>query len=254
MEEKVMLHQPIRMYHELASWWHLLSPPEDYAEEAEIYRAAIAQNSSIETKTLLELGSGGGNNASHLKTFFKVTLVDLSEQMLAVSRKINPGIEHLHGDMRCLRLNREFDAVFIQDAIAYMTTAKDLRQAIDTAYIHCRPGGVSLFAPDYTKENFFPSTYHDGTDGDNRSMRYLEWVHDPDSEDNTFLVDYAFLLKTGDDVRCEHERQACGLFCQAEWMHHISEAGFEPMMLPFRHSESVTENDVMFVGRKPSVP
>ena len=38
--------------------------------------------------SVLELGSGGGNNASHLKQHFDMVLVDLSAGMSAVSRKL----------------------------------------------------------------------------------------------------------------------------------------------------------------------
>ena len=41
-------------------------------------------------ETLLELGSGGGNNASFLKMRFDMTLVDLSPGMLEVSRAALP--------------------------------------------------------------------------------------------------------------------------------------------------------------------
>jgi trans-aconitate methyltransferase len=59
-----------------------------------------------------------------------MTLVDLSEEMLVVSRRLNPECEHLLGDMRTLRLGRSFDAVFVHDAIDYMTTEADLRRAV----------------------------------------------------------------------------------------------------------------------------
>ena len=92
------------------------------------------------TQTLMELGSGGGNNASHLKAYFQMTLVDCSPEMLAVSKRLNPGCEHIVGDMRTVRLGRVFDAVFIHDAVMYMRTEKDLRQAMETSYIHCQEG------------------------------------------------------------------------------------------------------------------
>ena len=41
-----------------------------------------------EARTLLELGSGGGNNASHLKARFECTLTDLSPDVLALRRSI----------------------------------------------------------------------------------------------------------------------------------------------------------------------
>ena len=79
-----------RLYTDLSSWWQLLSEPLHYAEEAEFYRRLITDRSAIPVKTVLELGSGGGNNASHLKPYFSMTLVDRSPGMLAVSRGLNP--------------------------------------------------------------------------------------------------------------------------------------------------------------------
>ena len=67
-----------RMYTELASWWPLLSAPEDYLEEATFYSKTLLGAVERSTCTLLELGSGGGNNASHMKKHFDMTLVELS--------------------------------------------------------------------------------------------------------------------------------------------------------------------------------
>src|ERR671910_1417931 len=125
-----------KMYGELAGWWPLLSAPAAYAEEAEIFRRLLATAGDRAPETVLELGSGGGNNASHLKASFRLTLVDLSAGMLEVSRELNPGCEHVQGDMRTVRLGRVFDAVFVHDAVMYMTTAEDLRQAVETAFVH----------------------------------------------------------------------------------------------------------------------
>ena len=100
----------MRLYSELAGWFHLLTAPEDYEEEAaEIVKLAEAAGEG-ELRTLLELGSGGGNNASHLKHRFECTLTDVSEEMLEVSRALNPECEHLAGDMRTLRLARTFES------------------------------------------------------------------------------------------------------------------------------------------------
>src|SRR5688572_18619794 len=109
------------MYGELASWFHLLTSPDEYAVEAEFYGRVLTEAAEIPVKTVLELGSGGGNNASHLKEAFDLTLTDISEEMLALSERINPSCEHIRGDMTTLRLEREFDAVFAHDALDYMT-------------------------------------------------------------------------------------------------------------------------------------
>ena len=63
-----------RLYSDLSSWWPVLSAPEDYTEDAAFYQKTIIAACSSTPQTLLELGSGGGNDASHLKAFFTMTL------------------------------------------------------------------------------------------------------------------------------------------------------------------------------------
>lgn len=153
-----------------------MSAPADYEEETANYGNHLAQFGDEPARTVLELGSGGGNNASFLKHLFKMTLVDPWPGVLAHSLKINSECEQHRGDMRTFRLARggQFDRVFIHDAICYMTTADDLRQAIDTAFFHCRPGGALLIAPDCVSETVQPGTETGGHDGPQGSLRYLE--------------------------------------------------------------------------------
>jgi SAM-dependent methyltransferase len=241
-----------KLYDELAGWWQLLSAPEDYAEEAAFYQQSLLEACARPCRTLLELGSGGGNNASHLKRRFSMTLVDLSPRMLEVSRALNPECEHIEGDMRTIRLGRRFDAVFVHDAIVYMTTEDDLRRAIETAYVHLEPGGAAVFAPDHLLENFRPSTDHGGHDGPDRSMRYLEWTWDPDPADRSYVVDYTCVLREGNGpVRVEHDRQVEGLFARAEWLRLLSGAGFAPSAVAFNHSELEPGSYEVFVCRRP---
>jgi SAM-dependent methyltransferase len=241
-----------KMYDELASWWPLLSAPADYEEEAASYAAMLAAACDQPLRTVLELGSGGGNNASHLKARFDLVLVEPSEGMRKVSRALNPECEHIEGDMRTARLGRQFDAVFVHDAVCYMTTETDLRLAIETAFLHCKPGGVALFAPDHVTENFQPSTDHGGHDGETHGLRYLEWTRDPDPADTTYVVDYAYLLRTPDGaVRVEHDRHVEGLFSRATWLRLLSDAGFEPRVVPFEHSELEPGSHEVFVARRP---
>lgn len=203
-------------------------------------------------RTLLELGSGGGNNASHLKARFEMILVEPSPGMLAVSRALNPDCEHVQGDMRTARLGRQFDAVFVHDAVCYMTTQSDLRLAIETAFVHCRPGGAALFAPDFVRENFRSSTDHGGHDSHTAGLRYLEWTWDPDPSDTTYLVDYAYLVRAPDgSVRVEHDRHVEGLFGRADWLRLLSQAGFQPAVVPIEHSELEPGSHEAFVAKRP---
>ena len=241
-----------KMYEELASWWPLLSPPADYEEEASFYARTLADASAGPIRTMLELGSGGGNNASHLKSRFELVLVEPSAPMRAVSLALNPDCEHVDGDMRSVRLGREFDAVFVHDAVCYMTTESDLQLAIETAFVHCRMGGVALFAPDFVRDTFRPGTDCGGSDDGLRGLRYLEWAWDPDSSDTTYLVDYAYMLRGRDgEVRVEHDRHIEGLFSRADWLRLLTNAGFQPRALPLEHSDVEPGLHEVFVANKP---
>jgi SAM-dependent methyltransferase len=219
----------LRMYDEMADWFHLLSAPGEYAEEAAYLLGLFRRHVDGLLATMLELGSGGGNTASHLRADVRMTLTDLSEPMLALSRTLNPDCEHLAADMRTARLGRTFDAVLIHDAVMYMATTDDLAAALATAFAHVRPGGAAIIAPDCVTETFKPRTNHGGHDGDGRALRYLEWTYDPDPSDASYLTDFALLLRDGrDDVRFRYDRHVMGLFPRATWLDLLRAAGFEP--------------------------
>jgi SAM-dependent methyltransferase len=222
-----------KLYGELASWFHLLSSPSDYAEEADFARKLLVETGMGAPRTLLELGSGGGNNASHLKAHFQMTLVDLSPGMLELSRQLNPECEHLAGDMKTLRLGRVFDAVFVHDAIMYMTTEHELRRAVETALVHCKPGGAAVFMPDVVRETFVSLTTHGGHDGNGRSIRYIEWTFDVDPADSVYTVDFAYLLREGSEsLRVVHDRHVFGIFARDTWLSLLRDVGFDPRVVP----------------------
>lgn len=243
---------PGKLYTDLAPWWHLLAAPAEYADAAAFYWKVIQSSCPEPPTTLLEMGSGGGNSAFFLKRHCRLTLVDLSPRMLGQSESINPECEHIAGDMRSVRLGRLFDAVFVQDAISYMLTEADLTRAVESAFVHCRPGGVALFAPDHVRETLAGSTCHGGHDGNGRAMRYLEWTWDPDPDDSTYLVDFACMIRDESGaLRVESDRLTLGVFPRADWLRIIATVGFEPRAVRFDRSEP-GPGSVVFLGVKPN--
>ena len=230
-------------YADLADWWPLLSAPDDYAVEAAHYWELMSARSRV--GTILELGCGGGNNASFLKKHAAMTLTDMSSQMLDVSRRLNPECEHVEGDMRSLRLERTFDAVFVHDSIMYLSTRADVVAAMRTAAAHLEPGGLALFAPDCTRETFRAGTSCGGHGDGERALRYLEWTHRPTREQ--YAVDMTFVLCEAGSIRIEHERWVYGLFSRAAWLEMMAQAGFEGEVVPAREDMEVGE---VFVGKK----
>ena len=244
-----------RLYTDLADWYHLLTAPAEYAEEAAFFLRLFTEARGAPPRTLLELGSGGGNMASHYKRDVPhVTLTDLSPQMLLLSERLNPDCEHLPGDMRTLRLDRLFDAVLVHDAVCYLTTEAELRQAMETALLHCRPGGAAIFAPDHVRENFSASVEVGGHDDAHRGLRYLMWTWDPDPADGTYVVDFAYLLRDeGQSMRSLYDRHVCGLFGRARWLRLLQEVGFHQLAVrPLEHSDVPPGSVDVFVALKPA--
>jgi SAM-dependent methyltransferase len=231
------------MYGRLAGWFHLLTAPRDYADEAtEVFDLLQARVSPL--ATVLELGSGGGNLASHLGERLELVLTDPSVGMLDVSRTINPNAEHIEGDMRTLRLWRTFDAVIVHDAIGYMTTEHDLRAAFETAWLHLRPGGAAIFLPDWVTDTFEPQTEHGGGDEGTRSLRYLEWDREIEPDGHTIRTDYIIVTRDGEDVDVHHDVHTLGIFPRANWLRWLDDVGFEAERLV-----SGEELDI-FIGKR----
>jgi hypothetical protein len=131
-----------------------------------------------------------------------------------------------------VRLGRVFDAVFVHDAIMYMTTEDDLRQALHTAFVHCKPGGAAVFMPDVVRETFVSLTTHGGHDGEDRSIRYIEWTFDVDSSDTVYTVDFAYLLRDGNKpLRVVHDHHVFGIFSREVWLSVLREVGFDPRVV-----------------------
>jgi SAM-dependent methyltransferase len=237
----------LHLYTDLATWWPVFSPPSHYVEEAQDLLPTLLAAPDAPPRTMLELGSGGGSLAFHFKAHLTLTLSDLSAEMLAMSRQINPECEHVQGDMRTLDVGRQFDLVFIHDAIMYMLDPASIRAALATAYRHCRPGGALVVVPDCVRETFEPTTSHGGEgEPGGRALRYLEWTWDPDPSDDTCEVAFAFLLREPDGtVHVDTDHHQFGLFARQAWLDWFHQTGFAPetRLDPWQRD--------VFTGRKP---
>ncbi len=221
-----------RLYDDLAYLWPILSPPEHYTAEAAVLRRLIEKHfggSSDQRRRVLELGAGGGHTLVHLADDYDCTAVDLSEPMLANCRELVPQADTLVGDMRSVRLGKTFDAVFIHDAVDYMVSEAEVKQAMKTAAAHLEPGGLCVIAPTYTRETFVDGDVaDDGTTTDSQELTYFSYVHDPDPKDDTFEMILLYLIRDmkARTVEVIEDRHTCGLFSDQQWLGWMGDAGF----------------------------
>jgi len=242
-----------RLYDDLAYLWPLLSPPEHYEAEAAVLIELINRHFKGppgERCRVLELGAGGGHTLIHLVNDYDCTAVDLSEPMLANCRQLVPEAETIIGDMRSVRLDRTFDAVFIHDAVDYMLNEADVRRALKTAAEHLSPGGLCVIAPTYTRENFVDGDVaDDGTTTDSEELTYFTYVHDPDPADDTFEMILLYLIRDAQTraVEVVEDRHTCGIFSSEQWLTWMDDAGFEA---EYREADVDNVPWSLFVGIK----
>lgn len=242
----------MRVYNDLAWLWRSLSPPQDYAAEAEAVRRIIQYALGMRDTagcTLLDLGSGAGHTLHLLPEFIRVA-VDLSAPMLSLSEELNPGVEHHLGDMRGIRLGRQFDAVLIQDAVDHMAVEEDAAAAVATGAAHCRPGGVVVVAPTYTAETFEDHQSSLDSRAINGLQRLLisHVARDPASPCR-FHLSLTMAIRRDGRLIIEQDRQVCGLFTSAAWRQMMEDAGLQIVDLPGELRENMPSQPL--AGRAP---
>ena len=211
----------------MAYLWPIISPPEEYGSEAAFFGDVIREELGPGRHKLLELGVGGGHNLSHLTDDFDCTAVDLSPAMLALSKGLNPGVEHHVGDMRNIRLERTFDTVLVHDSASYLLTEQDLTETFTTAAAHLRPGGVLMVAPDWFQETFPDGWVYnwDRQQGD-IEVNIQEVMVDPDPSDTQVESTYTYTIKKAGVTTVEVDTHITGLFSIQTWSDLMGQAGF----------------------------
>ena len=226
----------LRLYHDLAHLWPIISPPEEYRVEAAEWRDLIwaefgwtgNQPAWDPRARLLDLGCGGGHLLSHFTPHFATEAVDVSPEMLEISQGLNPTTAHHLGDMRTIRLGRTFEVVTIHDAVNYMVNEEDLRAAIETAQAHLEPGGLVLLAPDCLRDTFGGSRVVDWTrETEDQYVTFIEYVAQPSPEATTLESVFVFIINRDGEIQVEVDRHTSGLFPKSRWLDSLSDAGLE---------------------------
>ena len=244
-------------YSDLAWTERIITSPDDYEEETCLYANLIKENAVIGAKSLLHLGCGAGGNDYTFKKHFKVTGVDISQDMLKVARTINPEVTYLHGDMRSFDLDERFDAIAIPDSIDYMATIPELQNAITTAYRHLKPGGVLLIVAK-TREEFRENNFcYTGAKND-IEITIFENNYIPKQDPSTYEATLVYLIRQKGKLSIHTDSHRLGLFSQNEWHSLLRKAGLEVKQVrldgvyePFILGEGEYPMQI-FVGVKPT--
>jgi ubiquinone/menaquinone biosynthesis C-methylase UbiE len=211
-------------YNELAWTEDLLADPSDYEREVACYVDLIRRSSLHAPRTLLHLGCGAGGHDAEFKRHFVVTGVDISRGMLDKARLRHPDLEYIEGDMRTVRVDREFDVVAIPDSIDYMSSLPELQMAIGTAVAHLKPGGV-LLVVGKIRETFRDNNFAYTGEQKNLHVTVLENNYINRYRPDTYEATLVYLIREHDDLSIRTECHVLGLFSQEAWKEVFAGAG-----------------------------
>jgi SAM-dependent methyltransferase len=246
------LNNQWRLYRDLAWLWPIISPPEDYVGETERLAKVIRKHARIEVKTLLNLGCGGGHHDYTLKKHFKVTGIDVSEDMLELAKRLNPEVTYHLDDMKTARLSKTFDAVTIFDSINYMLTREELSAAFTTAFEHLKAGGILLTIAEETAERFQQNKTLCSThvQGDNE-IAFIQNYYDPDPADTTYEANFIYLIRHSGKLELQTDYHLGGIFRLETWLDALRKSGFEVKQTLFQSPPVGAEDYPVLLGVRP---
>ncbi len=223
-----ILKKQMRLYKDLSWLWPIISPPETYVDEGEILIEKIKEYGGDSAKTVLNMGCGGGHLDWVLKKAFEVTSIDISRDMMALAKKLNPEVEYLYGDMRTVRMGRLFDAVVLHDAVIHMINMDELKSAFRTAYEHLKSGGFVVTYVEEWPEHFVQNrTAVSNHEKDGIEVTFIENNYDPDPSDSNYECTLVYLIRRQGRLEIETDRMTLGIFPVADWIEAMQVAGFE---------------------------
>lgn len=127
-------------------YYDLLYRDKDYPSEAR-YVDNLIRKHVPKASSMLELGCGTGRYTREFARLgYTVQGVDLSEEMIGEALRVPcGGTSFSCGDMRSLRLNRQFDAVVaLFHVLSYQTSDEDVVNALTTVREHLKPNGTAI--------------------------------------------------------------------------------------------------------------
>ena len=222
------MKQDNRLYNDLAWLWPLWGSVEEYKAESDQAVDLIKKHAKIEVRNILDITCGGGKNVYNLKKHLEVHGLDMSEAMLDNARKLNPECTFYQADMRDFDLGRQFDSIYINDGITYITSADDLLKTFTCARKHLRKGGVMMCYAENFKEKFVQNrTDSTLSKKDDLEIVFIENYYDPDPDDTTFESIMIYLIREKGVLRIEQDHHVCGIFTLDVWRDTLKQTGFE---------------------------
>ena len=196
----------------------------EYAPEAAKVKELLTRHGVPPPADLLILACGTGGHIPYFKDEYKVSGLDLSEDMLNLARKKFPSIRFYLGNLIDFQLGTDFDAMIcLYGSIGFVKTVDNLRASMQRIAAHLRPHGLALITPWSTVEDFQNALVVDAIDRPDLKIARMEQVRL--KEPKRVEVTFHHLLGKNDDVIYHKQSMEIGLFSQDEYRSAMTDAG-----------------------------
>ncbi len=199
---------------------------QEYAPEAAKVKELLAKHGLPAQAELLVLACGTGGHIPYFQDDYRVSGLDLSQDMLGLAREKFPGIGFHLGDLIDFNLEAEFDALIcLYGSIGFVRTVDNLRASLRRMAAHLRPGGLALITPWSTVEEFQDMIVVDAVDRPGWKIARLEQVRLKEPK----IVEVTFHHLLGKDNQVTYHKQSMeiGLFSREEYLTALTGAGLK---------------------------
>lgn len=233
------------MFSESATYYDKIYSFKDYRTEALKLISIIREYLCSEENRLLDVACGTGCHIEYLKALFDVEGLDISQELLDLARRRNPGITFHHADMMNFDLHRKFHVITcLFSSIGYLKTLDNLARAVDCMTHHLLPSGILVIEPWFT-----PDAWHSGT-------VHSLFIDEPDlkiarvntsfADGRLSFFDLHYLIGTPEGTDHFVEHHELGLFETDEIRAVLANAGLE-----VTYDSKGLIGRGLFIGRRP---
>jgi len=228
-----------------ATYYDKIYSFKDYRTEALKLLFIISEYLCSEENRLLDVACGTGRHIGYLKELFDVEGLDISQELLDLARRRNPGITFHHADMMNFDLHSKFHVITcLFSSIGYLKTLDNLARAVDCMTRHLLPGGILVIEPWFTPEAWHSGTVH-SLFIDEPYLKIAR-VNTSFADGRLSFFDLHYLIGTPEGTDHFVEHHELGLFETDEIRAVLGNAGLEVTY----DSEGLIGRG-LFIGRRP---
>ncbi len=181
------------MYKNFSKVYDLMMEYSNYEEWEDIVEDKIRVYGN-DPETILDLGCGTGEVLMRLAPRYKMTGVDLSEEMVKIAKSKIDTVRFSVQDMRSFRLEEKNDiTISLFDTINHLVSIEGLRETFQSVWNNLNKGGLYIF--DIVTRELMEEMFQGGNFIDGREEIFIVWEHEYDDELELDYVDTTFFHK-----------------------------------------------------------